>query len=186
MRVPVPYTLAEQMLRRERRRRRSTYAAAAIAAGVAFASGFAGVTIANAPGVSRVVHAVGPTHPAVLAIAEVADHTRATATIEPAAPDDVDEEFRRLGLIAPEGEAHAAYAGKCHLDASSACERVVLTTPHEQASVMLIPEYPAVDRVLVSDQRMVALMAPAGDGAYIIVAASAEAAKRIEKLLVKG
>ena len=40
--------------------------------------------------------------------------------------------------------------------------------------------------MLVSDQRRVALISPAREGAYIIVADSAEKARRMEKLLVKS
>ena len=106
--------------------------------------------------------------------------------MQPRAAIAVSRGFRRLGLTAPTGETRADYVGRCHIGPSSECAHVVLTTGGERASVMLVADYPATERVLVSDQRMFALMNTAGDGVYIVVAASPAAAKRMEKFLVNG
>lgn len=51
---------------------------------------------------------------------------------------------------------------------------------------MLMPDYAFPDRFLVSDRHMVALVSPAANGGYIVVADSAETAERMERYLVKG
>ena len=66
------------------------------------------------------------------------------------------------------------------------CDHLVLETPDGRVSVILVPDYPVVSRVLVVDRNMTALVSPAGSGSYIVVAKSPNAAKRTERLFEKG
>ena len=185
--IPVPEALTDRVLIATGRQGRRRLGAALVAAGVLCAVWLSGASIAEAPELSRTIHAVGAAHPAVAAIAEVTQEpSRAATAHEALGATDIDEHLERLGLSVPEGDARADYVGKCHIAGSAECEHIVLHTDREHASVMLMQHFPAVDRMLVSDQRLVALMSPARDGAYIVVAASAETARRIEKLLVRG
>jgi hypothetical protein len=184
--VPVPDALAARVLLGPQSRRAARRATAAVAASIVAAVViFAGAL--GAPMLAPSVHAVGPTHPAVVAIAEVAAD-ESGAAMASAVDDKIDTEasLRRLGLALKEGEANAHYVGKCRVDGDRQCDHIVLSTPDGHANVMLVPEYPVHERVFVTDRHMVALVSPAGAGGYIVVADSAKTAKRMEKLFVRG
>jgi hypothetical protein len=159
-------------------------AAATVAIAASLASLFA-VDVVDSGGFVAQAHAVGPTHPAVVAIAEVVEEDR-LPPVPPVEGAQVQQGLKGLGLAFHPGHASARYIGKCHIDASSNCDHIVVSAPDMHANVMLVRDYPINDRVLVEDRRMVALMSPAGRGGYIVVAQSLKAAKRVEKLLVRG
>lgn len=183
--VPVPDALADRILLPRRKRNIRQYGMAAAIAFVSAVVGLLSASVVEAPGFPRTVQAVGPTHPAVVAIAEVveekSDGTETTANVA-----EMEEGLKRLGLTVKADEASAHYVGKCHIEGSSDCDHIVLTTTDVHASVMLVPDYPLTDRVLVEDRRMVALVSPARNGGYIVVAGSQRAAKRVEKLLIRS
>jgi hypothetical protein len=160
----------------------------AVAAIAAFAAALflSGLRLSERAGASSTITVVGAEHPAVAAIAEAVHESRPISPVQPQAAADMSRGFARLGLNAPTGETRADYVGRCHIARSSECAHVVLTTRGERASVMLVADYPAAERVLVSDQRMFALMNSTGDGVYIVVAQSAATAKRMERFLVNG
>ena len=175
--VRIPDAIAERVLLASRRRRERRYALAAIAASAVGVVWLAGIGMVVVPGRSSTIQAVGPMHPGVAAIAEVSRTAQTRAPVPAARPKGVGPDLERLGLVVPTGEARADYVGKCHIAGSAECEHIVVTTQRERANVMLVSDYAFIDRMLVTDQRMVALIGPAGSGAYIVVARSAEAAK---------
>ena len=134
------------------------------------------------------VQALGPSHPAIAAIAEVERELPPVLSVGDADRTmEVRRGLQRLGLTLKLGEAATRYMGKCHIDATSECERIIVSTPTEHASVMLLQDYPFFrDRIIVAQNRMVALAAPAGNGGYIVVADSEEIARRLEKVLIKS
>lgn len=161
------------------------YAAAAMVAGLALGLALVGAQVLEIPGDTPAVTAVGPTHPAVVAIAEVVDEQPALAHAAPA-PDGAERGLRELGLTLKPGEASAHYVGKCRIDGSRNCEHIVLATDDAHVNIMLVADYPVRERLLVADRHMVALVNPAGTGGYIVVADTAKTAKKMERLLVKG
>jgi hypothetical protein len=187
--VSVPDALAARILLVPRGIGSRRYALAAVLAGIVAGLGLLTSGIVNAPGVThgRPVQAVGPTHPAVAAIAEVAnEETASTALSETEEKADTEQSLKRLGLSLKDGEASVHYLGKCRIEGSTECEHIVLSTADGHANVMLVPDYPLPDRVLVTDRQMVALVSPAGPGGYIVIADSEKTVRRMEKLIVKG
>jgi hypothetical protein len=185
--VPVPEALTARVLLGPRPRQSLRYAAAAVLAGLSLAMGLLASGLVEAPVLAQSVHAVGPTHPAVIAIAEVVADEIASAPVSPSdSHTEMDESLKRMGLSLKEGEASARYIGKCRIEGTRECEHIVLSTPEAHANVMLVPDYPLQERVLVADRHMVALVSPAGAGGYIVIADSAKTAKRMEKLFVKS
>ena len=184
--VPVPDALADRVLRAGRRTPRWRYYAAAASVLVAVALGLAGPRLWDASSLSSPMEAVGPTHPAVTAIAMVVEQQ--PAYLDEARGLDLgamEEGLRRLGLSLKKDGVKVDYAGKCYMP-DTACDHLVLETADGHVTVILVPDYPVGSRVLVVDRRMTALVSPAGSGGYIVVASSSKVAKRTEKLFVKG
>jgi hypothetical protein len=183
--VPIPDALAHRVLLPRRPQSMWQYAAAAAVAIASSVAALFAVDVIETPGFVMTAHAVGPTHPAVAAITEVVEEDPLPPN-PPAGGVEVQQGLKRLGLAFDAGHASARYIGKCHIGGSSDCDHIVVSAPDVHANVMLVRDYPISDRVLVEDRRMVALMSPAGHGGYIVVAQSFKAAKRVEKLLVRG
>lgn len=182
--VPIPDALADRILvRRKPSQPTWQYAAAAMFAFVAI--GAAVVATVTDLESARTAEAVGPMHPAVVAIAEVTDE-RQELVQSALGPKDVHQDLHRLGLKLKPGEVSAYHLGKCRIQGGGDCEHIVVSTPDVHADVMLLENYPHRDRLLVEDRQMVALVSPTGTGVYIVVAQSSSAAKRVEKLFVKG
>jgi hypothetical protein len=185
--IPVPDALSARVLLARRPRGKWGYAAAAALAGISALLGLLASGVVEAPGFPQTIQAVGPAHPAVAAIAEVANENRGSnAEVVPQRKTELEQSLRRLGLRFKDGEATAYYVGKCHIGGDRECERIVLSTVDAYANVILVPDYPLHERVLVADRELVALVSPVGDGGYIVVADSAKTAKRMEKLIVKS
>ena len=180
--VPVPDALTHRILLRRRGRRIWHYAAAAVVAVASVLAGLLAADIVEAPGFPGTRQVVGPMHPGVAAIAEVMNDTVRSATTDNA---DMEAGLKDLGLTLKRGQASAHYVGKCRIEISPACEHIVLSTPDAYANVMLMPDYPQTDPMLVSDGHLVALVNPAGKGSYIVVAKSPKMAKRVSRLLVR-
>lgn len=178
--VPTPDSLADRLLLahtwRQRRRKRSALAAAALAA----ATGVLALQLYRPP---PALYTLSARHPAVAAIAEVVREHQRVGPPAPRRPGGA--ELRRIGLGLP-GDAHAEYVGECRLGDGGRCEHLVVTADLTQADVILAPDLPAVQRVLVADQRLVGLMNAAATGGFIVVASSPDAARRIEKLLLRS
>ncbi|HEV7803449.1 MAG TPA: DUF3379 family protein [Burkholderiales bacterium] len=187
--VPVPDALSHRVLLARRPRAAWHYAAAAGLAMASIVLGLLSADVLHTPGYARTTEAVGPTHPAVTAIAQVLDeeleHAYASHSDGPA---ELARGLKRLGLgLALEnGAATAYYVGKCQVPGGGECDQIVLSTPDAHANVMLVADYPLPDRMLVADRRMIALVSPVARGGYIVVADSATIARRMEKLLIKG
>jgi hypothetical protein len=183
--VPVPDALAHRILLRPCSPGVWRYAVAAAVAILSIAIGLIASDVVDAPGSPRTVQAVGPTHPAVIAIAEVMDERD---SFDFAGRNDAQmaHGLRRLGLTLKPGAAVAQHVGACRIEGAAECEHIALSTPDAYANVILVPDYPLTDRVLVTDRRMVALVSPAARGGYIVVADSARAARSVEKLFVRG
>ena len=180
--VPVPDALTHRILLRRHGRRIWQYAAAAAVAIASVLGWLWAADVVEAPDFPRTLQVVGPMHPAVAAIAEVMDDAARPATTDSA---EMEAGLKDLGLMLKRGQTSAHYVGKCHIEGSIECEHIVLSTPDASANVMLMPDYPLTDRMLVSEGRMVALVNPAGKGSYIVVAKSPKIAKRVSKLLVR-
>jgi hypothetical protein len=184
--VPVPDALADRVLVRRSQPRRWPWAAAAAGLFASILIGFAASHLWEASGLAAPVEAVGPSHPAVAAIAMVVDQQ--PAYLDEARGIDVsamEETLKRLGLSMKRDGIKVDYAGRCYMP-DTECEHVVLETPDGHVSVIFVPDYPVGSRVLIADRRMTALVSPAGSGGYIVVAGSRAAAKRTSKLFVKG
>jgi Protein of unknown function (DUF3379) len=183
--VPVPDALVHRILLRQQEPRTWQYAAAATVAILSIAVSLVAAEVVDVPGSPRALQAVGPTHPGVVAIAEVVDES---SGLDHATRNDANMEdgLKRLGLTLKPGSAVAHHIGACYIEGAAECERIVLSTPDAHANVMLVPDYPLNDRVLVADRRMVALVSPAARGGYIVVTDSAKAARSVEKLFVRG
>ena len=184
--VPVPDALAHRVLRARSHRRRWPYAAAAGLLLVSVMIGFAMPQLREASAFSAPLEAVGPSHPAVAAIAMVVEQQ--PGYLDEARGIDVaamEDGLKKLGLSLKKEGVKVDYAGKCYLP-DIECDHIVLETPDGHVSVILVPDYPVGSRVLIADRRMTALVSPAGQGGYIVVAGSPRVAKRTSKLFVKG
>jgi hypothetical protein len=180
--VPVPDALVHRILLKRRRRPVWHYAAAALvvlAAGLSFVlPRMYDTAYARSP-----VQAVGPSHPAVAAISLVIDDRfeleRQGDTTE------MRERLQQLGLALDASDVNAYYAGKCQLPGVE-CDLIVLDAPDGRANVVLVPDYPILGQALVADRRMIALVSPAKQGGYIVVADSPAVAKRMQRLFRRG
>jgi hypothetical protein len=182
--VPIPDAFAHRILVRRHERPRWGYAAAAAFAVASVLLGIVAAGIVDTRDFGGTMQAVGPSHPAVGAISEVME---ARSEPDAAVPDPpyIERRLKRLGLSLKPGAAVAYHVGTCRIEGVGECEHIALSTPKAYADVMLVPHYPAPERVLVADRRMVALMTPSGSGAYIVVADSAKAAKTVDKVIVR-
>lgn len=184
--VPVPDALAHRILRARSRRPRWPYAAAAAVMFASVVIGFAAPQLWDATGGSDALHAVGPSHPAVAAIAMVVEQQ--PAHLDEARGIDLhamEDGLKKLGLSLKMDGVKVDYAAKCYLPDTD-CDHIVLKTPDGHVSVILVPDFPVGSRVLIADRRMTALVSPAGQGSYIVVAGSPKVAKRTSRLFVKG
>lgn len=126
---------------------------------------------------------VGPAHPAVQAIALVADREASRLKSSFAGdPQRVAIALEGLGLSLGADELIVQYGGTCFIGRGE-CEHAVVSTAEGFVSVFLLPAHPISRRLIVADRRMVALASPAATGAYILVADSPNAAKYAEALL---
>ena len=111
------------------------------------------------------------------------------AEVKKYAPDCNDAAVKgivkHLGIALKKSEVSVRYIGQCHL-AGAPCDHLVMVTPEGHVSVILVADKHPSTRVLVADRRMTALLSPARDGAYIVVAESPKAVKRARKLFVQG
>ena len=184
--VPVPDALAHRVMRGRSQRRRWPYAAAAALLCASVLIGFAAPQLMDAAGGTDSLQAVGPSHPAVAAIAMVVEQQ--PAYLDEARGIDVgamEEGLKKLGLSLKKEGVRVDYAAKCYLP-DTPCDHIVLETPDGHVSVILVPDYAVGSRVLIADRRMTALVSPAGQGSYIVVAGSPRVAKRTSRLFVKG
>jgi hypothetical protein len=184
--VPVPQGLADRVLYGKRARPRWPYAAAAAVLCASVLIGFAAPQVWEAWSFSGPMEAVGPSHPAVAAIAMVVEQQ--PAYLDEARGVDMvamEDGLKRLGLSLRKDGVRVDYAARCYMPETE-CDHLVLDTPDGPVSVILVPDYPVGSRAMVADRRMTALVSPAGSGAYIVVAGSPKVAKRTEKLFVKG
>jgi hypothetical protein len=184
--VPIPDGLADRILLPRVQRPRWQHYAAAAAVLLALGLGLIGPRLWDGFSLSAPVEAVGPTHPAVTAIAMVVEQQ--PTFIDEAHGFDlaaVEVDLKRLGLSLKREGVKVDYAGPCYMP-DTACDHIVLSTDQGPVSVILVPDYPIGSRTLVADRRMAALVSPAGSGGYIVVAQSPGIAKRAEKLLVNG
>lgn len=182
--LPVPDALAERILLARKPRPKLRYYAAAAAIVLAASLGtILGTSDLIDP--ATTVEAVGPEHPAVAAISEVAQDVPRAALSDVEASREMEQVLGRLGLALKKGEATAHYVGKCQVT-GALCDLIVLSTHDAQANVLLVPDHPLGERVLVSDGRMSALVSPARSGGYIVVSDTPKNARRMARLIVKG
>ncbi len=188
--IRIPDALPDRILLARHPRSVWKYAAAAGLAMATIMLGLTSADVLHTPGYVRTTEAVGPTHPAVTAIAQVLDEERQLGWYAPQSggPAALEAGLHRLGLglALKAGEATAYYVGKCQVAGGGECDQIVLSTREGHANVMLVADYPMPARILVSDRRMIALVSPVARGGYIVVADSAKTARRMEKLLIKG
>ena len=183
--VPVPDALADRVLLGRQTRATWRHFAAAAALVAALALGLAGPRIWDGA-LPDPTQAVGPTHPAVTAIGFVVDQQPALLDQAPGLDiATMEDALKRLGLSLKKDGVKIDYAAKCYMP-DTECEHLVLHTSDGQVSVILVPDYPLGARAIVADRRMTALVSPAGSGGYIVVARSPRAAKRAERLFVRG
>ena len=182
-RVPVPEAIAHRILLVQHRRPVWHYAAAATVLLGAIGLSFLLPRVYDSGLLAQPVETVGPSHPAVAAISLVVDDRAKLAHEGDTA--EMDERLKQLGLRLDSRDVHAYYAGRCQLPAGE-CDLIVLEAPEGRANVVLVPDYPIQDQVLVADRRMIALVNPAKSGGYIVVADSPKIAKRMQRLFRRG
>ena len=184
--VPVPEGLAHRVLlaRSGGPKRRLSSIAAILTAAVATALVFPSAM--DAFDLAGTAEVVGPAHPGVAAISLVAGEQRdaADAHITGDAAE-IEQRLKRLGLTLGKGDATTYYVGKCRM-AGGECDHIVLNTPEGSADVLLLPEYAVPRRELVTDRHMTALVTPAPNGGYIVVAQSPKVVKRTGRLFRRG
>lgn len=182
--VPVPDALFDRVLLRQCERPRRCYAAIAVFAVICVLLASMAAVIVGMQDFRAPLQAVGPDHPTVGAISEVMEGAPEAEDVS-ANGAYIEAGLRRLGLSLKPGAAVTYHVGSCRIEGVGECEHIALSTPKVDADVILVPRYPAPERVLVADRRMVALMTPAGSGAYIVVAGSAEAARIVDRLFLR-
>ena len=177
--VPAPDALAERVLLTHRGRRAWRFAIAAGIVAVIGAAAAALPSLADFAATRNTTRVVGPTHPAVAAIA-LAMEERAEL---PQSGNEVEmtQELQRFGLKLKQ-PVYAYYVGKCSLSGSD-CDLIAVSTQDASAKLILLSDYPANERVLVADRKMTALMEPVKTGAYIVVADTPAQARRIAKFI---
>jgi hypothetical protein len=183
--VPVPEAIGDRVLLPRRGPAAWRYATAAMVTIAVSLVALMAAELVRVPDPPQTVQAVGRTHPAVVAIAEVVDEYPVLAG-QVLGAAQMEQGLRRLGLSLKADKGSVHYLGKCHIEGGSDCDRIVLSAPDAHANVMLVQDYPIGDRLLVEDRQLVAFVNPAGNGAYIVVADDAEMAKRVQKLFVRG
>lgn len=183
--VRTPDALVERILLARRGARIRQYAAAAVLVVGSAVAVIASGSVADAFLSRDAVDAVGPAHPGVAAISEVAEDASRPALTVSEPQQNAEHVLKRLGLTLKKGEATTYYVGKCHIIASD-CDHIVLSTGDVQANVIVVSDYPLGRRVVVADRHMTALVNPTQSGGYIVVADKPRTARRIEKLFVKG
>lgn len=130
--------------------------------------------------------AVGPAHPGVAAIALVADEEPSTVDSGRIGhASEVTSSLKRLGLTLNDPGGTTYYVGKCHMSGGN-CDHLLVSTPGGYANVLLLQDHPVLRRVLVADRSMIALVNPAPNGGYIVVAKSPKLAKRTARLFRRG
>ena len=183
--IAVPDALADRVLLGHRRQRRWPHVAAAASVLAAVTLGFAAAPVWKSS-TPALVAAVGPSHPAVSAIAMVVEQQ--PAYLDEARSIDfasIERALERLGLSLDKQGVRIDFAGRCYMP-DTECDHLVLDTPDGRVSVILVPEYPVGPSARVAHRHMTAIVSPAGSGGYIVVAESAEAAQRVQKRLIKG
>lgn len=185
-RLPIPEGLAERVVLAQSRPARWHVAAAAAAAILLISSATLLPVVFERDEPTVAADAVGPAHPALAAIAMVIDQEpkrlKESHSMDPVL---IEERLKRLGLVLKKHDISVQYVGTCEI-AGQDCDHLVLVTPEGHVSVVLMAHEHASSRVLVADRRMAALLSPAPSGAYIVVAESPKAARRAQKLFVRG
>jgi hypothetical protein len=179
--VAVPDALVHRILLGNRRRPIWHYAAAATIVIVTGVSAMFAHMLDT--GLPTPVEAVGPSHPAVAAISLVINDRQELERQGDVV--EMRERLRQLGLALDSSHVHAYYAGKCQLPGAE-CDLIVLDAPDGRANVVLVPDYPILGQALVADRRMIALVSPAKQGGYIVVADTPKVAKRMQRLFRRG
>jgi hypothetical protein len=183
--VRTPEALTERILLARRGTRRRQYALAATLLVGSAVTAMAAAHLTDAALSRDALEVVGPAHPGVAAISEVAEDATPPAPAVSELQRNPEQVLKRLGLAVKKGEATTYYVGKCHILPSD-CEHIVLSTGDLQANVIVVSDYPLGRRVVVADRHMTALVNPTQSGGYIVVADKPRTARRIEKLFVKG
>ena len=187
-RLPVPEGLAERIVLAGECRRgfpRAAFAAAAVLL-IALSAVTLLPSVLESHEPTLAADAVGPAHPAVAAISMVVDEEPRLLR-HAASPNRavIEARLKFVGLALRNEDVSVRYAGTCRIRGRD-CDHLVLSTPDGHVSVFLTPHEHPSGRVLVADRRMAALLSPAPSGAYIVVAQSADAARRAQKLFVNG
>ena len=182
-RVPVPEAIAHRILLVSHRRPVWHYAAAAAVLLAAIGLAFLLPNVYDTTMLAKPMETVGPSHPAVAAISLVVDDRAKLAHEGDTA--EMDERLKQQGLKLDNRNVHAYYAGRCQLPGGE-CDLIVLEAADARANVVLVPDYPIEDPVLVADRRMIAFVNPAKSGGYIVVADSPKVAKRMQRLFRRG
>lgn len=183
--VPPPDGLVDRILLKRARAPKWRLAVAAALLGVATVLASVMPDVADLFDFTGTAEVVGPTHPGVAAIALVVDdEARVVDVTGIGAAQQIASSLKRLGLTLDDVSA-TTYVGKCHMSGGD-CDHLLLSTPEGFANVLLLPDHQVVQRVLVADRRMIALVNPAPHGGYIVVAHTQKLAKRTGRLFRRG
>ena len=189
-RIPVPEGLNERIVLAQASGRHPRAGRALVAAAAAVFVSIGAVTMLPAAEEPPALEAetVAQAQTAVSAISMVLDERPARA--EPPRVDEAvsAQRLNEVGLALKKEEKEkvlARYLGKCHVS-GRACEQLELLTYDGYVSVILMEDEHAAKPVLVADRRMAALLSPAPNGAYIVVAKSPLAARRAQKLFERS
>jgi hypothetical protein len=184
--VPVPDGLAHRVLLQRSSPSKWRYASAAMVIGALVSLALMLPGAIDALEFAGTAEAVGPAHPGVAAISLIAnEEPNVDRSAKISDPAEIEHSLNRLGLTLGSGPATSYYVGKCHVAAGD-CDHILFSTPEGHANVLLLPDYTVSQRVLVTDRDLTALVTPAPQGGYIVVAPSPKIAKRTQRLFRRG
>jgi len=189
LQVPVPDALADRVLLR-RKVQRPALRVWALAASLAVVIGAGLLLYYRVADMAEervlAAAAVGATHPAVAAIAYVADYeSQLLKEGRSGDPAVMRSALARLGLKLPATGVTVRYLGKCPVPVPSGSgEHIVLQTDLGRATLILVPDDPLGSRVTVADRQMTALASSRRSGGYIVISDSPDRVRRVEKMLM--
>jgi hypothetical protein len=185
--VPVPDGLAARVLLR-RSHQPTPFGAWALAASLVLALGVALHFHGGFPGKgSEVAPAATHSEPqaARAAISYVLDYEPQLLEENRAGdPGELRQALLQLGLRLPANGVTIRYLGKCPVIPDGAGEHIVLKTALGQVTLILAPGRPFASREVIAYRDRTAIISPARNGGYILIAGSQETIRSLEKMLM--
>jgi hypothetical protein len=186
--VAVPGGLAARVLLRHKVRQPAPFGVWALAASLVLALGLALHFHGGFPGKGSEV-APAATHSeqraARAAISYVLDYEPQLLEENRAGdPREMRQTLVQLGLRLPANGVTIRYLGKCPVIPDGTGEHIVLKTALGQVTLILAPGRPFASREVVAYRDRTAIISPARNGGYILIAGSQETIRSLEKMMM--